>query len=281
MKAAFFGPEATFTDIAVQSVFPEASRVAYRTIPECLEAVKTKQVDMAVVPLENALEGSVNLTVDYLYHEELPPIRAEIIVPIEQHFMVHPANAGAWRETEKIISHSHALAQCHQFLRREFRHAEVEAMGSTAAAAKYVSEHPELKWGAIANEMAAELYGLEIVRRAIHDYPFNHTRFIVLSNEELHIEKTPDFLKSTIMVTLPTDKAGSLHQVLSAFAWRKINLSKLESRPLKTGLGNYFFMIDLNHSLEEKLVRFSLEEIHALGCTVKELGTYYRYMADE
>lgn len=147
MKAAFFGPEATFTDIAVQSVFPEASRVAYRTIPECLEAVKTKQVDMAVVPLENALEGSVNLTVDYLYHEELPPIRAEIIVPIEQHFMVHPANAGAWRETEKIISHSHALAQCHQFLRREFRHAEVEAMGSTAAAAKYVSEHPELKWG--------------------------------------------------------------------------------------------------------------------------------------
>lgn len=126
--------------------------------------------------------------------------------------------------------------------------------------------------GAVANEMAAELYGLEIVRRAIHDYPFNHTRFIALSNEELHIEKTPDFLKSTIMVTLPTDKAGSLHQVLSAFAWRKINLSKLESRPLKTGLGNYFFMIDLNHSLEEKLVRFSLEEIHALGCTVKELG---------
>ncbi|GER66205.1 prephenate dehydratase [Weizmannia acidilactici] len=280
MRAAFFGPEATFTDIAVQSVFPDARRIAYRTIPECLEAVKEKQVDMAVVPLENALEGSVNLTVDYLYHEDLPPIRAEIVVPIEQHFMVHPENVAEWRKTEKIVSHSHALAQCHKFLHREFKHAAVEQMGSTAAAAKYVSEHPELKWAAIANEMAAELYGLEIVKRSIHDYPFNHTRFIVLAYNKLEIQKAPSFQKSTIMITLPTDKAGSLHQVLSAFAWREINLSKLESRPLKTGLGNYFFMIDLNHSLDEKLVRFSLEEIRALGCTVKELGSYCRYMAE-
>ncbi|WP_018661014.1 prephenate dehydratase [Heyndrickxia acidiproducens] len=280
MKAAFFGPEATFTDIAVRSIFPEVDRVAYRTIPDCLEAVKEKCVNMAVVPLENALEGSVNLTVDYLYHEAHPPIRAEIIVPIEQHFMVHPDHAESWQQVEKIVSHPHALAQCHKFLYRKMKTAAVEQMGSTAAAAKYVSEHPELKWGAIANEMAAQLYGLEIVQPCVHDYPFNHTRFIALSDEVLEIKAAPSLLKSTIMVTLPSDRAGALHQVLSAFAWRKINLSKLESRPLKTGLGNYFFMIDLNHSLEEKLVQYALEEIRALGCSVKELGSYSRYLVE-
>ncbi|KHD86866.1 prephenate dehydratase [Heyndrickxia ginsengihumi] len=278
MKAAYLGPEATFTDIAVQSIFPNVERIAYKTIPECLEAVKEKKVEMAVVPFENALEGSVHLTVDYLYHEENPPIRGEIIVPIEQHFMVHPAQANDWQEVEKIVSHPHALAQCHKFLHHEFRRATIEQMTSTAAAAKFVSEHPELKWGAIANELAAQQYDLTIVKANVHDYLFNHTRFIALSYEEIDAKASSTLQKSTIMVTLPADRAGALHQVLSAFAWRQINLSKLESRPLKTGLGNYFFMIDINHPIEDVLVQYALKEIEALGCEVKVLGSYSSFL---
>lgn len=283
MRAGYLGPKATFTDIAVQNAFPDAERIAYTTIPDCFKAVKNKEVDMAIIPFENALEGSVHLTTDYLFHETNPPIRAEIIVPIQQHLMVHPTQLKSWGEVERILSHPHALAQCHKFLHQQFRGVTLEQMTSTAAAAKYVSEHPELKIAAIANELAAEKYNLQIVKESIHDYDYNHTRFIVLASQEIEIfpNLEASFQKSTIMVTLPSDRAGALHQVLSAFAWRQINLSKIESRPLKTGLGHYFFMIDINHSLEDSLVKNALEEIESLGCSVKILGSYFSFRTHE
>jgi prephenate dehydratase len=277
MKAGYLGPKGTFTDMAVQCAFPEYEGIAYTTIPECIEAVNKKDVDIAVVPFENALEGSVNLTIDYLFHEEVAPIKAEIIVPIQQHFMVHPSQQENWQEVERVVSHPHAIAQCYKFLHNNFRGASIEQMTSTAAAAKYTSEHPELKIAAIANKLAAEKYKLTIVKENIHDYEFNHTRFIVLANhgeQNVLIPLNSSNEKTTIMVTIPTDRAGGLHQVLSAFAWRQINLSKIESRPLKTGLGNYFFMIDINHSINEILVQNAIAEIEALHCTVKLLGSY-------
>lgn len=280
MKTAFLGPDATFTEMAVKAVFPDTERIACQTIPDCLEAVKNNQADAAVIPLENALEGSVNVSVDYLYHEENPPIRGEIIVPIKQHLMVHPHHAQNWEKAEKIVSHPHALAQCHKFLRSHFQKAVIEPMNSTAAAAKYVSEHPEGNYGAIANQLAAEKYGLTIVKADIQDYTVNHTRFIALSDRPLKFALSSSVVKTSVMVTLASDRAGSLNQVLSAFAWRNLNLSKLESRPLKTGLGNYFFMIDINHSLNEPLLQFALEEIRALGCTVKILGSYKSYAVE-
>ncbi|KYD10889.1 prephenate dehydratase [Heyndrickxia sporothermodurans] len=279
MRAGYLGPKATFTDIAVQNAFPDVERIAYTTIPDCFKAVKNKEVDMAIVPFENALEGSVHLTTDYLFHETNPPIRAEIIVPIQQHLMVHPMQYNKWNEVERILSHPHALAQCHKFLHQQFRGVTLEQMTSTAAAAKYVSEHPESNMAAIANELAAEKYNLQIVKENIHDYDFNHTRFIVLAHNDTEIlpSLTSTYEKTTIMVTLPSDRAGSLHQVLSAFAWRKINLSKIESRPLKTGLGHYFFMIDINQTYEDQLVKNAIEEIESLGCQVKILGSYFSY----
>ncbi|QQZ10731.1 prephenate dehydratase [Heyndrickxia vini] len=279
MKAGYLGPKATFTDIAVQNAFPDAERIGYTTIPDCFKAVINNEVDMAVVPFENALEGSVHLTTDYLFHETNPPIRAEIIVPIQQHLMVHPMQYNKWNEVERILSHPHALAQCHKFLHNQFRGVTLEQLTSTAAAAKYVSEHPESNIAAIANELAAEKYNLKIVKENIHDYDFNHTRFIVLAHSHTEIlpSLTSTYEKTTIMVTLPSDRAGALHQVLSAFAWRRINLSKIESRPLKTGLGHYFFMIDINQSIEDQLVKNAIEEIESLGCHVKILGSYFSY----
>lgn len=136
----------------------------------------------------------------------------------------------------------------------------------------------------IGNASSAEKYGLEIVEHNIHDFHFNHTRFVVLSkhNTRLPIEKSDGQPKTTLMLTLPQDVvSGALHQVLSVFAWRKLNLSKIESRPLKTGLGNYFFIIDVLADESEPMMRGAFEELYALGCKVKSLGTYYTYNASE
>lgn len=282
MKVGFLGPKATFTELAVKKVFPGFELEPYRTIPESMDAVVDDKVDLAVVPVENALEGSVNITLDYLTHVVQLPIVGEITIPIKQHLMVHPANAENWQGVTSVFSHSHAIAQCHKFLHNQLKDVPFESVSSTAAAAKLVMDQPELQAAAIANELAAKEYGLAIVQRNIHDFDYNHTRFVVLSEKSLDFEAISgsSHYKTTLMVTLPTDKAGTLHMVLSAFAWRKINLSKIESRPMKTGIGNYFFIIDLEMKLDDVLVPGAMAELEALGCGVTLLGSYPSIMVD-
>ncbi|MGQ0454366.1 prephenate dehydratase domain-containing protein, partial [Bacillus sp. SS-TM] len=106
----YLGPEATFTNMAVSRFFPEAEHVPYRTIPDCIDAAANENVDFAVVPLENAIEGSVNITVDYLVHEQPLSIVGEITVPIQQHLLVHPQYAEVWDEVYAVHSHPHAIA---------------------------------------------------------------------------------------------------------------------------------------------------------------------------
>ncbi|OIU70715.1 prephenate dehydratase [Rossellomorea aquimaris] len=283
MKIAYLGPQASFTDLAVRKAFPDEHQVPCVTIPDCIEAVIEDEVDYAVVPLENALEGSVHITVDYLFHEADLSIVAELTSPIQQHLMVHPENSGNEPGIDKIMSHSHALAQCHKFLHKEYRGVPLEQTTSTAAAAKYVSEHPGEKIAAIGNELAAKEYGLSIIHENIHDFAYNHTRFIVLNkkSQPLSIEQKISEDKTTLMVTLPKDRSGALHQVLSTFAWRQLNLSKIESRPLKTGLGDYFFLIDVAHGMDEVLLPGAISEMEALGCEVKMIGTYSSYLLGE
>lgn len=280
VKIGFLGPVATFTDIAVREMFPNEQAVPYATIPDCFDALMGDDIQMAVVPLENALEGSVNITLDYLIHEVDFPIIGEITAPIRQHFMVHPDNKEKWEETNIVYSHSHAIAQCHKFLHRELKGIPSENMTSTAAAAEFIKNNPNIKGGAIANELAASEYGLAIVRKDIHDINYNHTRFIVISKKPAPLnEKDKSFkgYKTTVMITLPSDRAGALHQVLSAFAWRKLNLSKIESRPMKTGLGNYFFIIDVDMKEDDILIPGVVAELEALDCKVKILGSYPYY----
>lgn len=115
MKVGYLGPKATFTEIAVRRVFSGFEHIPFQTIPGCMDAVVEQEVDFAVVPLENALEGSVNITLDYLTQEVDLPIIGEITLPIKQHLMVHPSNALDWQQVSKVYSHSHAIAQCHKF----------------------------------------------------------------------------------------------------------------------------------------------------------------------
>jgi len=285
MNIAFLGPRATFTDLAVREIFPNENAVPYMTIPDCLEAVMNNEADACVVPLENTLEGTVNVTLDYLLHEMNLPIRGEITVPIKQHLLVHPDHADQWENVDAIYSHSHAIPQCHKFLRNSCRGIPCETVTSTAAAAQYVKEHPDQRIAAIANELAAKEYGLVIAKRDIHDFDFNHTRFIVLAKEELEfngIKLEVSGNKTTLRVTLPSDdRSGALHQVLSAFAWRRLNLSKIESRPTKTGLGNYFFIIDIEMSMDDVLIPGAIAELEALGCAVEVLGSYPYYKIEK
>ncbi|WP_078379541.1 prephenate dehydratase [Sutcliffiella halmapala] len=282
-RVGYLGPKATFTDMAVTSFFPHSAKKAYATIPACMDAVLNNEVEFAVVPLENAIEGSVNVTLDYLIHDCPLPIVAELIVPISQHLLVHPDHVNKEESIEVIYSHSHAIAQCHKFLHNKYPNAVYETTSSTASAAKLISEHRLSKRAAcIANSLAAKEYKLSVLAENIHDYENNHTKFIVLHQDEaMRLDNrvhNVDSEKTTLMVTLPSDQSGALHQVLSAFAWRKLNLSKIESRPMKTGLGNYFFIIDVNQHLDEILLPGAIRELEALGCAVKILGSYTSYL---
>lgn len=280
----YLGPKGTFTSIAVDALFKGERHMPYQTIPDCFDAVKFGHVKFVVVPLENTLEGTVNLTLDYLIESKSLKIVSEIVVPIKQHFMVHKHNVDKWRDIEAIYSHPHALAQCHYFLTQTMRGAKKETFNSTGAAAELVSQHPNRLIGAIANEQAAATFDLEIVKANIHDILNNHTRFVVLHKNDtaLRTKHMPiKGFKTTFMIALPTDHAGALHQVLSAFAWRRINLSKIESRPMKTSLGQYYFLIDIEQKMDDILIPNTIQELEAIGCQVEVLGSYPYYHVNE
>lgn len=282
-SVGYLGPKGTFTQKAVDALFPDHHSVSYQTIPAAMDAVKYDHVKYSVVPLENTLEGTVNLTIDYLINEKSLKIVGEIVVPVKQHLMVHPNHKEDWKNLEKIYSHPHALAQCHKFLNGTMRGVEIESYASTGAAAKLVSENKDRMIGAIANDQAQKEYGLEIVQENIHDFSENETRFVVLykNNADLEIDELEmKGYKTKLMISLPTDQAGALHQVLSAFAWRRINLSKIESRPMKTGLGNYYFLIDIDQKIDDILIPNTIAEIEAIGCTVELLGSYPYYSTE-
>lgn len=277
MKVAYLGPAASFTHSAASKAFPNEDMYAKNTIPDCIMAIEKGEVDIAVVPIENTIEGSVNITLDYLFHFSKVPVVAEIVLPISQHIMVHPVNKSAWKSVQKVMSHPQALAQCHTFLQAELFGTEQEVMPSTAYAAKYVSEHPDELVAAIAPLMAAENYGLEIVKKDAQDLELNQTRFFVLSRSQVTLPLVKSEEKTTITFILPQNLPGSLHKVLSTFAWRNIDMSRIESRPLKTSLGEYFFFVDLLSGGQTELVENALREIELIGGQVRSLGTYHVY----
>ena len=278
MRIAYFGSEASNTHIVALQTFENEELISKATILDCFKAVENGEIDKAVVPLENSIEGTVSTTLDFLYEFDGIRIEAEVVMPITHHLMIHPENT----EIEKIYSHPQALAQCYHFLDKEYKEVVKQEFGSTAAAAKRVAENPEKKYAAIANSYAAKLYGLKIIHQNIQDIEQNHTKFIVISKkgERLNLPQNKTTEKTSLIITLPEDHAGGLHQVLSVFAWRKMNLTKIESRTLKTGLGNYFFFINVANEWHPVLSNNALEELKSLGTEVKFLGHYNEYLLE-
>lgn len=279
MKIAFLGPEASFTQLTATQLFPNDELIPKANILDCFLAVQNNEVDKAVVPLENSIEGTVSMTLDYLYQTPEIKIEAEAVMPIAHHLMIHPSQNNQ-DSIEKIYSHPQALAQSFHFLNQKYPDVPKQDFASTAAAAKRVSENPDRKIAAVANKFAANLYGLKIIDENIHDVEENHTRFIVISKTENSYRNEMESIgkKTAMLITLPQDHAGGLHQVLSVFAWRNMNLSKIESRTLKTKLGNYFFFITVVGDWNNVLYINSIDELRAIGADVKFLGNYREFV---
>jgi len=283
-RIALLGP-GTFTEESVHSFLGGSDAyeyVNYKLIDDVFMATVNGETDYSVIPIENTFDGSVRLHLDWLIHEVDLPMQAEWDFPISINLLGIEPGTGSLDSRcgglTKIISHGVTLTQCRQFLRQYLPHVELEQVGSNGEAARMVSELKRPDVAALAPNGAGTLYGLHTWAQGVQDHQNNHTRFVLVGNEPLRLPERPASLtKTTILVTLPDDYPGGLHQLLSAFAWRRINLSKIESRPTKKKLGTYYFYIDVEASLDSVLLPAALQEIEAIGCQVRILGCYPTY----
>lgn len=286
-KIAFLGPKGTVSEESARYFFKDTGAsydlVPYKLISDLFMATVSKDTDFSVIPIENTIDSSVTLHLDWLVHEVDLPIQSEWIYPSIQNLIgnreelqLDTADGNRdYSNIKKIVSIPVAIAQCQKFIKEHLPHVEFEHMSSTAEGVKYVMEHPGEGVAAIGTSLAAQCYGLDLLAERITDHHNNYTRFILVGHQPLELNKSvPPVPKTTILITLPEDYPGALHQVLSAFAWRKINLSKIESRPTKKKLGNYYFYIDIEHNLDSVLLPAALSEIEAIGCQVRILGSY-------
>ena len=269
MKIAYLGPKGSFSHHVVQTAFPNEELQAFANITDVIKAYEQGLVDYSVVPVENSIEGSVHESLDYLFHQTDIQAVAEIVQPIHQQLMTVPGQL----KIEKIFSHPQALAQGKKFIEEYYPEAQLEVTASTAYAACFIAEHPDQPYAAIAPKSSAEEYGLELIAEDIQEMEANFTRFWVLGSEIPTIPLQSQNEKMSLALTLPDNLPGALYKALSTFAWRGIDLTKIESRPLKTALGEYFFIIDVDYSAKE-LVHFARQELETIGIQYKILGTY-------
>ncbi len=254
-----------------QADLAELDLVALPSIPEALRAVEAGDVDLAFVPIENAIEGTVNLTQDALAFTHQLLIQREVVLDVEQCLMARPGTRVA--DVTAVISIPVATAQCTAFLQRDLPGVDLRAANSTAEAARIVVGVTEPGLAAIGPEIAARLYGLEVIARDISDHDGNQTRFVVVSRDGIPAPTGHD--KTTIVVHQRANEPGSLISILQEFAARRINLSKLESRPTKAGgLGDYCFVIDAEGHIADELLADCLRDLHAKQGDVKFLGSY-------
>ncbi len=269
-KIGFLGPLGTFSEEAalVYTGGSTEGLVAYPDIYTLMVDVDNRVLDKGIVPIENALEGTVNLTVDMLVHEVDVGIAGEIVLPISHCLMVRPGVSP--EDVRVILSHPQALAQCRKYLKRFLPQAKVITSSSTSSGAKAVCETEE-PWGAIGNRRAAEVFGLDIIDKDIQDQNGNSTRFIVISKDYKPGASGCD--KTSVAFTVD-DSPGSLLSALNIFASHNINLKKIESRPMRTLLGQYLFLIDLEGHIEDDIVKKSIELLAKSCSFFKFLGSY-------
>lgn len=268
----YLGPPGTFTEAALHSQ-PELAALDNRpmaTIPDVLAAVSKGEIEVAFVPIENAIEGSVNVTIDTLAFDTDLLIQLEVAIGIHHQLMARPGVKLS--DITRVSSMPMATAQCRDFLREKLPHVRVEAANSTAEAAELAARAKAGHLAAIAPARSAEIYGLEILATDIEDHPDNETRFVAVAREGIAAPTGHD--KTSIVVFQRHDTPGSLLAILQEFAARSINLTKLESRPTKKSLGEYCFLIDLEGHIADELVADALRSLHAKVARVKFLGSY-------
>jgi prephenate dehydratase len=277
-RVAFFGPFGTFTEQALrtQPDLAAGEVLAYRTVPDVLDAVTAGEVDLGFVPIENSIEGMVNFTLDALAFDHELLIQREVVLDIH---MCLVARAGVTiADVDEVLSIPVATAQCHRFLREQLPDATVRNAVSTAGAAEAVSEDAATNLAAIAPRAAAERYGLEVLAADIEDHAGDQTRFVVVSRHGVPAATGHD--RTALVVYQRADEPGSLISILQEFAARRINLSNLISRPTKHGgLGDYCFIVFAEGHVADDLLADSMRALHAKQGAVKFFGSWPR--ADE
>jgi prephenate dehydratase len=269
---AYLGPEGTFSEEALRSIpsLSGATTVAMATIADALEAANNREVDAAFVPIENSIEGTVSATLDHLVFDVELLIQLEHVLDI--HLDLLAPEGTAVGDIRRVISIPVALAQCRRFLREHLHGAELVHATSTAEAARLVGEAEPDGTAAIAPALAGRLYGLASIGRSVEDHAGNQTRFVLVARGV--VPAPTDHDRTSLVCFQQADHPGTLHEILGQFAARNLNLTKIESRPTKLGLGDYCFVIELEGHLSDEVVGDCLKELHSKLASVKFLGSY-------
>ena len=271
-RIGFLGPAGTFSEQALlsQKDLAEMELVSFTTIPDVLAATESGDVDLGFVPIENSIEGTVNAALDVLALESDLLIQREVVINVQLNLLALPGVPLS--EITSVAGFPVAVAQVRSWLAANLPSAEVVAANSNADAALLVSGRGDRAFAAVSTALAAELYGLDVVASDIEDHPENQTRFVVVARSGVPAPTGHD--KSTIVCFQRADAPGSLLSILQEFAARAVNLTKLESRPTKKGLGHYCFIIDLDGHVADELVADALRDLKSKLEDVKFLGSY-------
>ena len=272
IKIGYLGPAGTFTEEALLYVSHglEIDPIAFLSVEDVAAAVGANEIGLGVIPIENSIEGSVNATLDMLIFESEVKIVGEIIHQINNCLLIK--HGSSIKKIREVFSHPHALAQCRKYISNNLKNAAIRVANSTAEAARLVAE-TGISTAAIGNRAAADIYGLEVLQEHIEDFKDNETRFALLGN---NVPNKTDRDKTSIACFLFHDKPGSLLQMLQEFAFRYINLTKIESRPSKQGLGQYVFLIDMEGYIDDPDISSAIKCLTCKIDKVKFLGSYPR-----
>lgn len=265
-RVAYMGPARSFSHAAALRMFGEQGNfVETRTIQDAIEAAGNGSADLAIVPIENSTEGGVNATLDALFDADVT-ISAEFVLDIELCLLAQSSDLSAIR---RVASHPQPLGQCKQWLRANLPHAEVVVAPSTTSAAQDALRDPHT--AAVGSRLAAEL-GLLVVRERIQDHEGNATRFVVVGKR---LAPPTGNDKTTLVFSTPHQQ-GALRRVLEVFDAEGLNLTRIESRPLRGQLWEYAFFTDLEGHRDEPRVKRALERLCDGGAMVRVLGSYPR-----
>lgn len=275
-KLAFLGPHGTNSEEAAIYMAnlrkEKMNLVAYNTIQDAIQAVAQKDVDYCLVPVENSIEGSVRITLDTLAHDVDLMIESELIWSVHNQLLTKNPNA----KVHTIISHIQPLAQCREYLKSHYPMAKTESVSSTARAAEKASCYGD-GYAAIATKTAADLYNLQIIDTDIQDVEDNFTRFILLTNKD-KVKKYQDVANMMIICQID-GRAGSLYELLGDFACRKVNMTRIESRPARTSLGEYIFFIEIDANVDKDILQEALMQASKKCFWLKNLGKFPVYKA--
>ncbi|HYP44466.1 MAG TPA: prephenate dehydratase [Propionibacteriaceae bacterium] len=273
-RYGYFGPAGTFTHQALLTLSAcRGEPIPYSTVAQALQAVRDGEVEAVMVPIENSVEGGVSATLDNLAYGQPLVITREVLLPVTFTLFVRPGTALS--AVRSVLTHPHAAAQCRQWLSDHLAEAVVTEGGSTAGAAAEVA-NPESRFdAAICAQVAGEMHGLAPAATGIGDNSEAVTRFVLVARPgPLGSPTGAD--KTTLVLFMKDDHPGALLEILEQFASRGVNLCRIESRPTKKTLGNYYFSVDAEGHLDDARLAEALMGLHRTCADVLFLGSYAR-----